>query len=238
MDVDFTGNISNDIIDDNRDLILQGISGAITSEQVESSTTFANYLNHVGINTNNYRLFLKLIETNNKWIVDALIGKKRPDLLFTSLKPNPFLIDKAFQLLTSWHPGQIYEKVLLAVLGIIQYVYYKPDDGYRIYPIEISDINNLGKFLDESNDQYHEVNEIILEILDRLAGLGEHSVEVERSIVAKHSYNIRIAYFDHTKKLVDIIPKVLLVKLKREDREVKPSKEFISFYSKKYNNLK
>lgn len=236
MDIDFTSNFNSDILDDNKDLILQGISGSITKEQVESSATFAIYLNHVGINVSNYRLFFKLLETNNKWIVDALIGNKKPDLLFTSLKPNPFLIEKAFQLLTSWHPGQIYEKVLLAVLGIIQFVYYKPDDGYRIFPIDISDVNNLGKFLMEEKDQYQEVNELILEILDRLASLGEHSTLYEKSVIAKHAYNIRIAYFDNTKSLVDIIPKVLLVKLKREDREVKPSKEFISFFSKKYNN--
>ncbi len=236
MDLDLANKTSPDILYDNRDLIIQGISGSITPEQVESSATFANYLYHVGINTTNYQLFLKLLETNNKWIVDGLIYNRKPDLLFTSLKPNPILIDKAFQLLTSWHPGQIYEKVLLAVLGIIQYAYFKPDDGYRIYPIEISDINSLGKFLNEETDQFQEVNEIILEILDRLAGLGENFSEVNKSILAKHSYNIRISYFDNTKSLGNVIPGVLLIGLKREDREVKPSKEFISFYSKKYNN--
>jgi hypothetical protein len=28
----------------------------------------------VGINSKNYSLFLKLLETNNKWIVDGLLG--------------------------------------------------------------------------------------------------------------------------------------------------------------------
>ncbi len=236
MGREYNGLNRNEVLEINRQLVLQGISGSITPEQVESSTMFAAYLNRVGISSKNYGLFLKLLETNNQWIVDGLIGGKSPDLLFSSLKPNSYLINKAFILLTSWHPGQIYEKVLLAVLGIIQYGFYKPDDGYRIFPLEISDINNLGKFLKEDNDQFHEVNEIILEILDRITGLGEHSNNLNKSIIAKHSFNIRISYFDNTKSLLDTIPKVLLVKLKREDREVKPSKEFISFFSKKNHN--
>lgn len=236
MQMEYEGAERQELLEVNRQIILQGITGTITSEQVESSAMFAAYLNHIGMSNKNYSLFLKLLETNNQWIVDALIGEKSPDLLFSSLKPNAFLIAKAFQLLTSWHPGQIYEKVLLAVLGIIQYGYYKPDDGYRIYQIEISDVNNLGKFLNEEYDQFQEVNETILDILDKLACLGEYSNNKEKSIIAKHSFNIRISYFDNTKSLLNIVPKVLLVKLKREEREVKPSKEFISFFSKKYNN--
>jgi len=226
----------DDITEANKQLILQGITGNITPEQVESSTMFAVYLYHVGIANSNYNLFLKLLETNNKWIIDGLVGRKSPDLLFTSLKPSYYLISKAFQLLTSWHPGQIYEKVLLAVLGIIQNGYYKPDDGYRIYALEISDINNLGKFLVEDYDQFQEVNEIILDILDRLTALGEYSENREKSIISKHAYNIRISYFDNTKSLLKMIPKVLLVRLEREDHEVKPTKEFISFFSKRYHN--
>ena len=235
MNGDYSGSDRNEVLEINRSIILQGISGTITPEQVESSAMFSAYLNQVGINNSNYSLFFRLLETNNPWIVDALIGKRKADLLFSSLKLNFYLIHKAFQLLTSWHPGQIYDKVLLAVLGIIQYGYYNPDDGFRIYKPEISDINNLGKFLDENYDQFHEVNETILDILDKLTGMGEYSNEKEKSILSKHAFNIRISYFDNTKKLMNIIPKVLLVKLKREDREVKPSKEFELFFTKKFH---
>lgn len=234
MNQEYSETSNSELTEINRQIILRGISGSLTSEQVESSSMFAVYLHHVGITSKNYTLFLKLIETNNRWIVDGLIGNKKPDLLFSSLKPNHYLIHKAFQLLTSWHPGQIYSKVLLSVLAIIQYGYYKPDDGYRIYQLEISDLNNLGKFLSEDNDQFEEVNEMILEILDKIAGLGEYTNNRDKSVISKHAYNIRIAYFDNTKSLLNIIPKVLLIKILREEREVKPSKDFITFFSKKY----
>lgn len=229
--VDYTNN--SELTEMNRQIILQGICGTITIEQVESSAMFANYLHYVGMTSANYPLFLRLLETNNRWIVDGLIGEQKADLLFSSLRPNYYLLNKAFQLLTSWHPGQIYNKVLLSVLGIIQSGFYKPDDGYRIYKLEISDINNLGKFLNEDYDQFEEVNEMILEILDKICGLGEYVNDREKSVIAKHSYNIRIAYFDNTKSLLNIIPKVLLVKLDREESEIKPSKDFMAFFSKK-----
>ena len=141
------------IFQNNKDLILNGIFGTQTEYQVESAVCFANYLNHVGINNKNYFIFLKFIETNNKWIVDSLIGKRDPRLLFTTIKPNRNLLKKAFQLLTLWHPDQIYTKTLLAVLGIIECGFHKPDDGYKIYRLTINDLNNLGKYLIEENSK-------------------------------------------------------------------------------------
>jgi hypothetical protein len=221
------------IIVNNLGLILDGIAGTQTTYQIESGVCFANYLNHVGINSNNYHLFLNLIETNNLWIIDALIGKRDARLLFTTIKPNKYLLKKAFQFLTLWHPKQIYLKVLPAILGIIECGYYKPDDGYKIYRLTINDMNNLGKFLDPEKDQMDDENSVILHILDKIAKIGEYRHTITKSILSKHAFDIRHAYFDNTKKLVDVIPHVLLVNLKREDTEMNPSKEFINFIKSK-----
>lgn len=226
----------NEIITKNRHTILDGIFGAGTPPQVESSIGFSNYLSHVGITNHNYYLFLKLIETNNRWVVDMLLKEKDPRLLFSVIKPNSFLLNRAFELLSFWHPGQIYDKVLLSVLGIIEYCFYKPDEGYSIYPLDIVDLNNLGKFLDEEKDQFDFINSSILEILNRITQLGEHGSEHRKSVISKHAFNIRIAYFDNTKALLDIIPRVLLVRLTPEEREIKPSKEFIAYMEKITDN--
>jgi hypothetical protein len=227
----------DNVLNQNRETIINGIFGTQTSIQVESSTTFAEYLSHVGINRSNYLLFLRILETNNKWVVDAVIEKRDPRLLFTVIKPNSYLISRAFKLLAFWHPGQIFSKVLLAVLGIVEYSFHKPDDGYRIYKLEISDLSNLGKYLDESKDQMDPINETILEILDRITNLGEYRPTIQKSALVKHAFNIRIAYFDNTKSLMDNIPKILLVRLKREDREVKPSKHFLDYSRKKNKDV-
>lgn len=220
------------IIHQNRDIILNGIFGTSTTMEVGASMGFAKYLRYVGITSRNYLLFLKIIETNNKWVVDELIGDRDPRLLFSVIKPNRFLIERAFDLLSAWHPGQIYAKVLLAVLGIVEYSYHRSDDGYNIYPLNITDLQNLGKFLNEDNDQLENTNASLLEILDRLSQLGEYEHSGAKLNISKQAFNIRDGFFDNTKNLTNIIPEVLLIRLKREDVEISPTKDFFSFTSK------
>ncbi len=222
-------NENNFIFGHNKDIIIKGITGTETEIQVETGICFANYLNHIGITKSNYYLFLKLLESNNKWIMDALIGNRDARLLFSTIKPNKNLIKIAFRLLTFWHPKQIYSKVLLALLGIIECAYHKPDDGYRIYPLTINDLNNIGKYLDSQFDQFNYENSMVLEILDRITQIGEYRGTLTKSVLAKHAFHIRLAYFDNTKKLVNVIPQVLLIDINREETEVNPSKEFIRF---------
>ncbi|MDC7218416.1 MAG: hypothetical protein PQJ59_00645 [Spirochaetales bacterium] len=219
----------SELLQRNSHLVYDGILGTATPHQVGTSMAFAKYLHHVGITSKNYSLFLKTLESNNKWVVDELIGHSEPRLLFTTIKANAILVKYAFQQLSTWHPGQIYEKVLLAILGIIEYSYYKPDDGYQIYNLDIQDLHNLGKFLIEERDQNEDINCTILHCLDRIALLGSTGGDQVKANLANHAYNIRDAYFDHTKTLADIIPGILLVRLKREEREVDPPKDYLDF---------
>ena len=219
----------------NKDLIINGIFGTETDIQVESGICFANYLNHVGINNKNYFIFLKIIETNNKWIIDSLIGNKDSRLLFSTIKPNTNLLKKALKLLAFWHPSQIYSKTLLALLGILECHYHNSDDGYKIHRLTINDLNNIGKYLDESKDQFQYENSLILEILDRIAKIGEYQKNINKIVLSKHAFNIRISYFDNRKKLLDVIPQVLLTKINRKDTETIPSKNFIKFIQTKKN---
>jgi hypothetical protein len=219
----------NYLLQHNRATIIGGIFGYQTLEQVESGICFARYVCSVGITRSNYRVFLKLLETNNKWIIDALIGRREAALVFSTIKPNKFLIRKAFTILSFWHPAQIYEKLIQAVMGILQYAYHKADDGYRIYKLRITDLNNVGKFLDKSKSQDDPKNRVILDALDKICHIGEYENSLEKSLISKQAFSIRFAYFDNTKRLVDTIPGVLLVKLEREIDEKKPSPHFIRF---------
>ncbi|MBN1649311.1 MAG: hypothetical protein JW874_14835 [Spirochaetales bacterium] len=220
------------LLQKNKQLIYNGIMGSTSPAEVESATFFARYLSRTGINPANYWLFLRILESNNKYIVDALVGPRDPRLLFTIIKPSHQFLNRAFQLITQWHPGQIYDKVLLAVLGIIETCYHHAHDGYKIYPIDISEINHIGKYIDAEKDQYDKLNEAVLDVLYWISGLGIYEYDHEKSMLAKHAHNIRMAYFDNTKRLVDIIPHVLLVRLKREETETKPSSQFLAFLEK------
>jgi len=207
--------INNDkrLIRDHAHTVREALFACTTRPQVECAVAFARYLSFCGLNSDNYWLFLRLVMTNNPWVVDELLHERVPQLLFSTIRPECELIDAAFEMLFSRHPEEMYVKALESVLGIIQNAYFDPDDGYRIRKLSIMDINALGKFLIKDESQDHPLNRLVLEILDRIAHLGDYYGEQDKNVLSKHAFNVRYAYFDHTRELVDAIPGPLLVRI-------------------------
>jgi hypothetical protein len=90
----------------------------------------------------------------------------------------------------------------------------------------------------KSRDQDQPENRLILDIFDRITALGEFQNDFDKNVLAKHAFNIRIAYFDHTKRLLDCIPQVLLTRIKHSTYQVKPSKQFQAFFKSYYKSGK
>lgn len=213
--------------------MLNGIIGCRTLEAVEAAITYARFLNKTGLTYENYPLFVKVLEVGNHWVIDALIGDRDPFLFFSSIQPNRQILTACFALLAERHPGGLYAKSLSVILGVLQAAYNSPEDGYKIYPLTVSDVNALGKHLDEEAGQEDSLNRCILDILDKVAqleGLEDHTREMEE--IAIHANEIRNYFFDDSKKLKDVIPPVLLVRMDYKDFEVKPRKK-VSFEKSK-----
>jgi hypothetical protein len=220
------------LIKENSHLIREALFSCMTEAQVECAVAFARFLNSCGINNENYWLFLRLVMTNNPWVIDELLHEREPRLLFSTIRPDAELIDAAFQTIYSRHPEEIYPAALEALLGIIESAYFDPDDGYRIRRLTIMDINALGKFLLKDETQEHQQNRLILEILDRMTHLGEYYAEQDKSVLSKQAFNVRFAYFDTTRQLVDAIPHPLLVHV--PDRgKVSPEEDFADLVAKR-----
>lgn len=213
------------LIRDHAYTVRDALFGCMTDTQVECSVAFARLLNRSGITAENYRLFLRMLMTNNPWVVEELLHDRQPRLLFSTIRPDQELIETAFEVLLSRHPDELHASALEAILGIIQNAYFDPDDGYKLHALGIMDINALGKFLVKDKDQEFEQNKLILEILDRMTGLGRYYGEPEKNIMAKHAFNVRFAYFDSTRDLHDAIPEPLLVKLPNQS-DVAPETDF------------
>jgi hypothetical protein len=124
--------------------VLQDLMAARTFEAVESCVAYARFLKMSGLTSENYALFVKMLEIENHWVLDALIGDQDPFLLLSAIPPNRHLVSNCFKLLTKWRPGGIYPKTLAIVLGVLQNAYSSPKDGYKIYPLGIADVHNLG----------------------------------------------------------------------------------------------
>lgn len=226
------------LLQENLSLVSHGLFSCLTEEQVDLAVSFSHYLSSMGLTRTNYPLFLRLIATNNHWVVDALVGEREAKLLFSSIPPSVGIVRKALGILSFFHPDVIYTRTLEAALGIIQMAYFDPDDGYGIFKLKIADINTLGKFLDKENDQSHPVNSLLLDILDHLSAMNNYNKEPAKSVLARHAFNIRFAYFDHRKKLEDIIPQVLLYNASRRRVDISPTKEFKEVLNEKKRKLK
>ena len=205
--------------------LLKGILGVRTTESVEAAMTYARYLNSVGITNSNYPVFLKLLGVRNHWVIDALLGTRDPFLFMSSIQPNYFIVASCFSYLSRYHTGEIYSKTLGIILGVFQATYSNPLDGYKIYPPAISDINSLGKHLIEEKGQDDLLNRSILDILDKVSALEGQGVDEDMEDLAVHAHNIRNNFFDVTKRLVDVIPAVLLATEPNVDTEIAPRKQ-------------
>jgi len=194
---------------------------------VDATVTFARYMAEVKLNPDNYPIFLKLLQFENHWVVDALLGNANPESFFEPVQPNRFILSSCFQMFTRWKPGGIYPKSLIVLIGLLKKVYENPQEGYRIYPPTIADINNLGKHLDESQDQRYPLNQVLLHILDRIASLSDPGglpvTDKALGDVATQANNIRGKFLDITKHLREAIPAELLKRGDYAKKEIDPS---------------
>ena len=205
--------------------IINNIFACRTTDAVEAAITYSAFLRRSGLTNENYPLFLKLLEMDNHFVIDSLLGTTDPFLFLTPIQPTKHLVSTCFRLLTNWHPGGIYPKTLAIVLGSLQSAYSYAKDGYRIHKVTINDVNNLGKHLNKEKGQDESVNRAILDILDRLASL-EGQGDGEMELLARQCNVIRSNYFDKRRKMEDAIPQVLLVKSDYLVKEVLPASVF------------
>lgn len=207
--------------------ILENMIGCRTSESVEAAISYSRFLHLSGLTNDNYPLFLKLLEVENHWVIDSMLGKKDPFLLLSPIQPNNYLIMQAFKLQTKWHPGGIYPKTLAIVLGILQAAYASPKDGNKIYNVSINDVNNLAKHLNKETGQDDPNNRCILDVLDRLGSLAGTTTNNDVEQMARQANSIRTFFFDKRKKMEDVIPQVLLVKSDYIAKETAPEQLFV-----------
>ena len=194
---------------------------------VFAGIAFSHYLiNKVGILSDNYPIYFRLIESGNHYIIDALVGDRDPSKFFGNIQPNTYMLRECFSMLTKWRAGGIYPKGLVIIYGLLSLCYHDPEEGYRMYPLTVSDVNNLGKHLDKSKDQMDPLNRTVLNVLDEISSL----IEPQRPIpsaevrdVALQANNIRGKFLDMTKRLNEAIPDILLERGDYTKNEVRPN---------------
>lgn len=189
-----------------------------TSEaSIATCMGLASMIRSMGIHDESSAFVLTLIQTNNDYVLDALFSDEDPFLLLRNTSPSAKNMKLAFSILSSHNPGDLHTKALIALLGMIEIAYKHSRNGFDIYPFTLSELNNLGKYLEEDQNQFAPVNIIILRILDNLHSMGSRSQDWRQRMLAFEAMQIRLGYFDRKKRLVDIIPEELMTKSSRRE---------------------
>jgi len=178
------------------------------------------------LNPDNYPIYFRLIESGNKWVIDTLVGDRDPAKFMGSIQPNSFMLKECFRMLIRWKPGEVYPTALVIIFGLLAQCFEVPEEGYRLYPLSVTDINNLGKHLDKTKDQMDPLNRTVLSVLDRISSLIEPQKPMpskEIQDVALQANNIRGKFLDMTKKLNESIPDILLERGDYTKAEVRPN---------------
>jgi len=212
--------------------LLQEILHCNSQAAVEACITYARFLNLTGLSNENYPLFITVLEVGNHWVIDALIGDRDPFLFLSSIQPNTNILASCMKILTEKHPGELYPKSLSVILGVFQATYNVPEDGYNMNPLNVYDLNTLGKHLNEEIGQEDSLNRVILDILFKISQLWpnfkDHAVspeDMEKEKLAIHANDIMSHFYDDTKRLVQVVPAVLLIKKDYRATEIQPRQE-------------
>ena len=202
---------------------LQEILSCGTTQQVETAVTYARYLNRVGLDSENYPVFLRMLDIENHWVIDALIGKDDPATLLSRVQPNSYIVGRIVSMVKQWKRGGIYAKNLAVIIGVLHAVYRSPRDGLKVHLLTISDVNDIARHLDKAKSQDDSLNRAILDLLDRLSQLADGDDSTYQEIGVQAS-EIKNAFLDDRKSLENVIPSELLLTAAGRN-EVAPRKQ-------------
>lgn len=191
--------------------VLSSCFSVRSRDSQEVLRAFARYVGGFKLNQQTAPLFLKILATNEPEAVNGLIGNRHPFVLFRHTKPNREILEWSFYILSGQDPVTIYPPVLFALLGIIDMAYKSFTEGSALREISVYELNHVAKYLDETADQYQDINRIILRILEHFYHHGAEPVpEKGARTPSIHSMRIRLAFLDTKYSLSDVIPEQIL----------------------------
>ncbi len=208
--------------------LLQEIIAAKTPEAAEAAVSYAEFLRDRGLNSENYPVFLKMLTTENRWVLDALIGSQDPFELLSSIPPNRYIVHKCFELLDRWPSRRIHPLTLAVALGVLRRSYSEPRAGFRLYPVRIADVNNLGRHLDEDKGQSYSQNRALLDILDDIGKLQGSGLDDTVDKVARQAVKIQGFFFDSTRGLAGCLPHAVFATEDDRPAPQAPRRVFVS----------
>jgi hypothetical protein len=207
------------------ELRLEAIDMVIRADNpyaVSACVELANYLHYVGIHPENYPLFIELMKNGNPYVLEALVGEDDPYHYFDVIETSPYMIHELMQILYDFQPGALHEKLLLLVLGVLIRTYVDPIAGYKKYQLSMSELNAVGKNLNDAKGQDDDLNRKILDFFGEIGDLINVTSDPKLEEIANHSVNIRNVFLDPTQTMAEKIPELLVQRVEYLDGAIPP----------------
>jgi hypothetical protein len=210
-----SGHVTGEYVDFLKHRFITEVLDSATAKAANALWAYASFLNHLGIDPDNYPLYINLLASNNRFAIDVLLKDHEPEHYLDCVAPNPYIVKATFETFAQFKSNEIYEKSLRVFLGFLFKVYTSAQEGYQLFPVTVAHVNSLGKFLDESQDQDWPLNRGILDVLGCIADLDmPHEPDMDKRNVAAQAGRIRSDFFDHKRRLTQSITEVILEKAK------------------------
>lgn len=210
-----SGHVTSEYVDFLKYRFITEILDSATPKAANALWAYASFLNALGIDPDNYPLYIRLLASNNRFAIDTLLKGHEPEHYLDCVAPNPYIVKATFETFAQFKSNEIYETSLRVFLGFLFKVYTSAQEGYQLFPVTVAHVNSLGKFLEERQDQDWPLNRGILDVLGCIADLdmpGE--TDIEKRNVAAQAGRIRSDFFDHKRTLTQSITEVILEKAK------------------------
>lgn len=192
-------------------------------KEVAATVEFAKYLDQLKVHPDNYVLFMELMDTGNHHVLLALIGNENAETFFAKVETSAYMIHTFVGTLYKFQPGALHPKLLSAILGVLIKSYEEPLTGFKKYQLSLSEINAVGKNLDEGKSQDEEVNRLILDFLNEIGTMKGYAKEDPYfEEIASHAINIRNAFLDKKETLGNKIPELLVERVDFNETSVNP----------------
>jgi hypothetical protein len=207
------GHITQDVVDFLKYRAITEILESKSALGADALWAYASFLNSLGITSDNYPLYLKVLASNNRFAIDALLAGYDPDRYLDCVIPNPYIVRTCFEIFDQVRSNEIYEKTLRVFLGLLMKVYASAEAGYQFFAATIEHVNSLGKFLNETEDQDWPLNRAILDMLGSFSDLDTtHEPDAAKRNLGAQAGRIRSDFFDRKRRLSQSITEVILEK--------------------------
>ena len=174
---------------------------------IGAAVEYAKYLKYRGLDNSNYAIFLDLLLHEKEEVIYALLGDGTVFEDFRKLQRTHYLVNACFGLLKKFSPGSVYEMTLETLLGVLKQHFRNASVGYKLYPVSIDEVNNIGKFLDKTASQADKINRIILDIFSDLGELSsKDSIDHDIDRIGAQANRIRSAFLDNNAQLDQALP--------------------------------